>query len=237
MDTIVGLTIIWVGIIIPLVYIATARRLNPSSRSATLRKERLRNHATAIIVVSTLFVTYGIFRNQAKLAANASLNDEVMQLYSIEMETDEVRCIYHNYGHDDPARCLSRLTSSGSNWSKAMFYVEETWYALERGEREFGEWGSDYSRSLEFWADDLERDPTGIFAYYMVANSEAPAEAISGMRTSGVYPDEADPGAWRHLCDRYISVWRNLGANRPLEYPHGADGAAVVCLREHRLLQ
>lgn len=159
-----------------------------------------------------------------------------MQLYSIEMETDEIRCIYHNYGNDDPDGCLTELTDNPRYWSKAIFYVEEAWYALRRGEEEFNEWGSNYSRSLAFWSDDLERDPTGIFSYYIIGNSETPSEAVSEMWASGVYPNETETASWQHLCNRYAHVWQKLGSRRPTQYPHGKNGAALVCLRQHRLL-
>lgn len=138
-----------------------------------------------LLLVLTLYATYGAFRNQARLTAESSLNGDAMQLYQLEIDHRELRCLYYNYGHANPDRCLEHIVSSEERFSLAFLYVEEVWSVLRRAGEDEREWGSTYSRSIDFWRDDVSLDPTGLFAYYAVA-TEGPERAAAFMGSAEV---------------------------------------------------
>lgn len=165
---------------------------------ATLKKAE-RDRAIAIygvfLVIVGAFIAYSAFRNQLKLSAEIALNQEGAGLLNYEMADPDIRCLYDSYGHHNEDQCLRTNTSSAAKWSKAIFYVEEAWFQLEKAKRERGKWGSDYAEEVRYWAEDLGRDPTGLFSYYLVSSSETVADARLEMELAGVcIPD---------LCERY----------------------------------
>lgn len=170
--------------------------------------------ATSMVLLGTLFVTYASFRNQTRLTAEIGLNDEAMQLYGLETAHPELRCLYENYGHYNPERCLANIVSNADTWSLGIFYVEEAWFVLEIARVDERQWGSTYSDSVEFWRDDVEKDPTGLFSYYLVASEEGFGEAQKAMRKAGV--------EIKQLCKNYRKVWvhlRRASANPGLLVP------------------
>lgn len=169
----------------------------------------------SLLAIAGLYVSYATFRNQTRLTAQQALNEEVMSLYVIEMGEPDIRCIYYNYGFPRQRNCLTRIVSDPEKWSLAIFYVEEAWYALKRGRRERIEWGSDYSNTVQFWIEDLGRDPTGLFSYYLVASEETLDDAVNEMRLAGVHAEKSSEWAEKHLCHRFAIVWQALGSNRP----------------------
>jgi hypothetical protein len=201
------IAIVWPGL----------RLVYPHRASAFQRSLRLLVGITGIIA---LYVAYASFRNQSRLTAETDLNSEAMQLYGLEMENKELRCLYFNYGHSDPPACLTSITTSSENWSRAILYVEEVWFVLQKAKEDQIQWGSTYASSIKFWADDVSKDPTGLFSYYLISTTESRAEAAQEMALAGVsIPD---------LCAGFGSV---LWALRSREAaPTEFEGAAKECI-------
>lgn len=162
----------------------------------------------AILLGLTLYATYGAFRNQSRLTAEQNLNSEAMQLYQLEIDNPELRCLYYNYGHTTPGRCLANLISTEEKWSLAIFYVEEVWFVLAKAETDEREWGSTYSETINWWRVDVARDPTGIFSYYVVAGewADEPEGAVQRARD---YMASARVDM-KYMCRRYHRVWEEL---------------------------
>ncbi|HEX6859585.1 MAG TPA: hypothetical protein VF138_05220 [Caulobacteraceae bacterium] len=217
----IGLLISFVGLCLYLwrVEVTPVRWRRGDARALELRKIR-RDRAIGLygvfVVIVGAFVAYSAFRNQLKLSAEVELNQEGSGLLDYEMADENIRCLYDNYGHYDSDHCLRVNASSSDHWSKAIFYVEETWFQLEKATRERAKWGSDYAEEVKYWAEDLGRDPTGLFSYYLVSSAPSVADAREEMRLAGVcIPD---------LCERYSYVLQAL--------PQGSrDGQrALACL-------
>ena len=165
---------------------------------------------TSLVLLGTLFVTYASFRNQTRLAAEVGLNVEAMEVYQLELAHPELRCLYDNYGHANYEACLTRIVADPAIWSRAIFYVEEAWFILDIARVDERQWGSTYSDSIEFWREDVGKDPTGLFSYYLVATAEGGqfSNAVAAMTSAGV--------EIQFLCANYLKVWRALqkqGAN------------------------
>lgn len=173
--------------------------LPPSGRQKFLRSAEFGIIGT-IVLLSTVYVAYASFRNQARMASEANLNDEAMILYQFELEHPELRCLYDNYGHQIYQRCLEQIVSNPDNWSRAIFYIEEAWYVVTVSKDDEREWGSSYSDSIEFWRQDIGKDPTGLFSYYLVATEGTDARAR--MVAAGVRIED--------LCGNYARVWNAL---------------------------
>jgi hypothetical protein len=170
-------------------------------------------------VLLTLFAAYSAFRNQSMLTSEAALSSAGYDLYRLEMSRSEIRCLYFNYGHFNPRDCLSRMASSPDRWSFALFYVEETWFQLSQAPAEGAAWGSNYAETIKYWAQDVSRDPTGMFAYYLVSSSNSLDGARETMHAARVNIP--------NLCTRYRIVWhalRRFGAQPPL-----VSGAGREC--------
>lgn len=165
-----------------------------------------------VAILGAVYIAYASFRNQARMSAEASLNSEAMILYQIEMASPELRCLYDNYGHARYQQCLDTIVSTEENWSRAILYVEESWYVLIASKADEIEWGSAYSDSIEFWREDIGKDPTGLFSYYLVATEGENARAR--MAEAGVEIN--------NLCENYLRVWNTLArrsANPPRQVP------------------
>jgi hypothetical protein len=182
-----------------------------------------------LLTCAALYVSYASFRNQTRLTAQQALNEEGSALLQMEMSNPTLRCIYYNYGFTNEAACKDEILSNPDEWSKMIFYVEETWYALQRAQREYDDWGSDYSDTIAYWMEDVERDPLGLFAYYLVTSSDTLAEAVTDMKTAGVHRDLSIRESVRHLCERFLRVWIPLGSRRPraLEAGGGVWGCII----------
>jgi hypothetical protein len=172
-----------------------------------------------VLVILTLYVAYASFRNQSRLASEASLNSESISLYQIEAARPELRCLYFNYGHENANVCLANLVSSSENWSLAIFYVEESWFILSRATEEHVNWGSSNAAWIRGWAEDIGRDPTGLFSYYLISASNTLADTREWMRQAGV--QIAEP------CENYRRVWAALGEHG--HQPASVSGAALEC--------
>jgi hypothetical protein len=174
---------------------------------------------SALVVLLSLYVAYASFRNQSRLTAEIALNDEGSALFEIEMAHPEIRCLYFNYGYERANPCLNRLAASEEDWSFAIFYVEEGWFILTRAYDDRIQWGSNYAASIEYWAQDVSRDPSGLFSYYLISTSESLSDARETMRQAGV--SIADP------CQKYRHVWGFL-EQRSVQ-PNSISGAAREC--------
>lgn len=162
----------------------------------------------AVLLVITLYVGYATFRNQTRLTAEADLNAEAMQLYELELANPQIRCLYYNYRSEDSNRCLERIVADPQIWSLTIFYVEEAWFVLTKAGRDRDEWGSTYAASVQFWVDDVELDPTGMFSFYLVMSSDTLREARAVLAQTGV-----EMGT-EQLCVNYGRVWRELARRR-----------------------
>ena len=111
------------------------------------------------------------------------------------------------------------MIESEGNWSLAIFYVEESWFILTRALEERLNWGSNYAESIEYWAEDVGRDPTGLFSYYLVSSERTMKDAEEAMVKAGVsIPD---------LCGNFRKVW--LALLQKGKHPRLARGAAREC--------
>jgi hypothetical protein len=174
--------------------------------------------ATAVLVL-TLFVAYAAFRNQSRLSAEAALEQAGYDLYGIEMNEPKLRCLYFNYGHHDPNLCLERIVTDPDLWSLAIFYVEESWFQLEQANKERKEWGATYAEQIKYWAEDVSRDPTGLFAYYLLSSEDSMDDALATMEAASVEIENP--------CDNYRRVWEALA--RKGKHPRIVKGAGLQC--------
>lgn len=179
---------------------------------------------TGVAAVLALFAAYGSFRNQTRLVSEGQLNSEAMILYQLEMQRPGLRCLYDNYGFPEYDACLARITANDENWSLAIFYVEEAWFVLLQSYEDRQNWGSTYVELIDFWRDDVGKDPTGLFTYYQVAgtkrhlsNEARLVEAQQEMDRAGVFI------ARNEICKRYQKV------RQALELANGQSDDRNVC--------
>ncbi len=189
-----------------------------SERLKDLRSDSFKWIGAAIVAV-TLFAGYATFRNQGRLASEAAMSAGGYHLYSLEMSRPEIRCLYFNYAHHDPRGCLERIAKDPELWSFALFYVEESWFQLEQAVTERDEWGSTYAEMIRYWAQDVSRDFTGMFSYYLISSERSLDSALLTMRGADVNI--------RGVCTRFRIVWRSLH-NRGVQPPR-VSGAARQC--------
>jgi hypothetical protein len=175
----------------------------------------------ALLLLLTFFAGYSSFRNQGRLASEAALSAGGYDLYNIEMSRPAIRCVYLNYGYEDARECLTSILSDADSWTFAIYYVEEAWFQLAQAKKEQNEWGSTYAEQVKYWAQDVSRDPTGIFSYYLISSEESLETAQETMEGSGV--SISDP------CTRFKFVWRSL--EQKGELPARVSGAARECAR------
>lgn len=162
-----------------------------------------------ILILGGAYISYGSFRNQTRLSAETSLNQEAQSLmgYEMSIENKDVRCIYYNYGWDDYSECRKIYTSSREKWSSALFYAEEVIFVLTKANSDRDHWGSRYAYDVGYWQEDVSRDPTGLFSYYLVATSDNLSEAKKSMIDAGI--------CIRNMCEGFNAVERSLGENAP----------------------
>lgn len=175
--------------------------------------------ATALLVVLTFYAGYASFRNQGRLSSEAALNDAGYDLFNIEMAKPEIRCIYFNYGHSDPDACLAIIVNDPELWSFAIFYVEESWFQLDNARDEQSEWGSKYAEQIKYWAQDVGRDPAGLFSYYLISSEKTLENAQQTMTNAGV--------SIEGVCMKYRRVWQAL--YRRGKHPPMVSAAAKSC--------
>lgn len=175
---------------------------------------------TVVLVFVGIYAGYASFRNQTRLAAETALNEGADNLFAVEIDHPEIRCLYSNFGHDDPQACVARLAADRDRWSLAIFYVEESWFTLEKAAEDRANWGSQYAGDIAYWADDVSDDPSGLFSYYLV-NQHSLAGAKARMKRAGVcIPD---------LCAGYSKVRGALLKARAA--PAGPDLCATPAAR------
>lgn len=179
---------------------------------------------TVVLVFIGIYAGYASFRNQTRLAAETALNESADQLTQVEFARPEIRCLYPNFGHDDPETCLARLAGDPDRWTLAISYVEETWFTLEKAAADRADWGSQYARAIGYWADDVSDDETGLFGYYLV-NQEGVAGAKARMKGAGVCIAD--------LCDSYATVRAALIEAKAA--PEGPDPCAAPDVRSAAL--
>jgi hypothetical protein len=173
----------------------------------------------AALAILTVYVAYASFRNQSMLSSEEALNDAGYQLYEIEMRQAELRCLYFNYGYSSPRRCLEELVSTPERWSLALFYVEEAWFQLKKANVERSRWGGSYAEEIRYWAQDVERDPTGMFSYYLISSEGSLEDARETMGESAI--------SIGNPCRNFMWVWTAL-RQRGAE-PRHVSGAAREC--------
>lgn len=164
------------------VLLAAAYTIYPQSQTSRRFRRSVVSLGSAAFVIMGLYVGYASFRNQTQISAEASVNEEGMNLYALEVEREELRCLYFNYRAADPVACLDRLIANEGLWSLAIFYVEEGWFLLGKSQRDRLIWGSQYGDSIDYWAADVARDPTGLFTYYAVASEAGEPNPVASAR-------------------------------------------------------
>jgi hypothetical protein len=170
---------------------------------------------TAIAAALAIFVTYASFRNQSRLTAETALNTEGQMLFDMEMANANLRCIYTNFAHDDPAACLAKIVRDPEQWSAVSFYIEGVFWLLEKAEEDERAWGSVYSKEIDYWRSYVNEDPTGLFSYYLVSFHESGQAAREAMRRAAVDIP--------HFCQKYFVV------RRALKQANARPSAAVPC--------
>lgn len=183
-----------VGAIVLLVWRARASRVQSGRWPDDLAKDVF----AVFLAGVTVYVAYASMRNQLRLAAEASINDEGNNIFDKEMADQNLRCVYGNFAFDDPAACLTVNTKDAASWSKIEFYVEEALWTLHKAGKDRAAWQSHYDDDIEYWAQDVEQDPTGLFSYYTVARY--------GVRGGKKYLSDAHI-CIPNLCERYTRVY------------------------------
>lgn len=201
----------WLASTLPFLDRQVRRQLRPAMRIGA-----------ALLVVLTFFAGYSSFRNQGRLSSEAALGAGGYHLYNIEMGKEEIRCVYFNYGYHDASECRESLVKDMHAWTFAIYYVEEAWFQLAQAKREQDEWGATYAEQVKYWAQDVSRDPTGIFSYYLVSSEPSRRKVRETMADSGV--SIADP------CLGFQFIWSALERRKKL--PTAVSGAAKECAAE-----
>lgn len=149
------------------------------------RSIKLRRHFSAAslaltfsIAVAGVYVTYSIFRNQAQQNSEFALNNHGTNFVNWERERPEIICLYVWHAFDDPAECRSLIFASPSSYRATMLYIEETLFLLETAVTDRSRWGSRYAQDIDYWAEDISDDPTGMFAYNLVSENADPQAAV-----------------------------------------------------------
>lgn len=124
---------------------------------------------SAALAIIAIYLTYAVFRNQAKQAEEAALNQRAATILLMESSDQNIRCLYEWRGFDAPENCLQKNLDK-DQWSKTQLYIEETinffWEARVDGQH----YGANNFHGMTEWADDISKDPTGLFSYYLVEN-------------------------------------------------------------------
>ncbi len=220
-DTLDATVITGLAFAIVAAIVVTLTLLFPRSTSVRRFRTDLITWAGAAVLILTFFAGYASFRNQGRLASEAALNDAGYDLFNIEMSNEGIRCLYFNYGYDRPRECLENIVIDSKSWSLALFYVEESWFQLANAQDEREEWGATYAEEIRYWAQDVSRDPTGLFAYYLVSSENSLENARATMEAADV--------SINNLCLRYRIVWRAL--RRRAAQPSRVSRAAKECGR------
>lgn len=172
-----------------------------ASKKLTWPEKEIREIIVIFFGFTTLYIAYASMRNQLRLAAEADINQEGFVIYNIEMSDPNVRCLYGNFGFDDPNNCLNINTSNAGSYSKAEFYVEESLYALHKSVQDAKTWHSHYEDDIFYWQQDVEQDPTGLFSYYIVSRY--------GLEKGKKYFSDANL-CIVNICNKYESVYNRL---------------------------
>lgn len=216
----IDLVVFGVIVVVPLL-LATRLIVSNLIRGERLRLLLSENLVITLIGLLAVYVAYASLRNQTRQAAEIALNADSSELFAYEMEDGaNLRCLYDNFGWDAPEACRAAFTADPKSWSKALYYVEESLFILRKAQRDRAQWGSSYGEEIGYWQEDVSRDPTGLFSYYLVAGADSLAEAKADMREAGV--------CMPNLCDGYRLVAAALGEHRDRKRPPACDTAQAV---------
>ena len=219
LDTVVRVGLVLLSLLAA-AWLSSTMPLLPQTTRRRLRSDIMRVGG-ALLLLLTFFAGYSSFRNQGRLASEGSLSSGGYHLYNLEMTKPAIRCVYLNYGYENAHECLESLVKDADSWTFAIYYVEEAWFQLMQSKKEQDEWGSTYAEQVKYWAQDVSRDPTGIFSYYLISSEGSLEEARETMINSGV--NISNP------CTRFKDVWRAL--ERKGRLPARVSGAARECAR------
>lgn len=197
----------------------------PQAASVRQWWSEIKTVAGGFVLLLTLYVAYGTYRNQLRQASEIALSANGSNMLALEMANPKIRCLYYNYRQEDPVACLDRLAQNPDDWSFAIFYVEEVWFALQTAITERQDWGSEYAINISYWAQDVGRDPTGLFSYYVVSTEPSLEAAQNAVRSGGVQIVD--------LCGNYLRVWAALGRHNA--QPRKISRAAAECAQKSRI--
>ncbi|WP_156400546.1 hypothetical protein [Caulobacter sp. Root655] len=152
-----------------------------------------------------LLLTYWSVRIQSRLAADIALNASGEIFVEHETAKENFRCIYVWHAHSDNDKCIKNIMKDGSSYSEEMLYIEEVFFILKKAKSDRKIWGSGYAKEIEYWANDVSADPTGIFSYQLVV--ENPKDFEREMKDAGVSIDRV------RLCRNYRKIWTILARN------------------------
>ena len=155
------------------------------------------------VVLTGLYVTYSVFRNQAQQNAEIELNNHGSDFVSWERSSPEIICLYEWHAYDEPDKCRRNILMDPIKYRNAMLYMEEAIFLLETARSDRERWGSRYAEDVKFWAEDISADPTGLFAYNLVSENDDPQDTA---RRAGLDMSRD------HLCKGFASAIMDLRA-------------------------
>ncbi len=162
-----------------------------------------------------MFYAHAAIQHSNLQDAETRISDQGFILGGYEMESAHIRCIYDWYDGVNPDECLSAIFEASPNptrdaWTKVLLYVEEVFWQFDTSRRYSELYGAAYSDDIEYWRADVERDPTGIFAFSIVseagdlipANPDRTPEQIAGCMLTNYGVQDLG----RNLCRGYRNV-------------------------------
>lgn len=163
-----------------------------------------------IAATMAIFLTYATVRLQTVLAADVSYDQIGVSFVQDEMENETFRCLYTWHAFDDPIACRERIFSSVDSYSKTMLYMEEVVFFLEEAKNDRRVWGNSYWEDIQYWADSVSVDHTGLFSYLIVVNAAPGSDPMEVVRAASLTISR------KRLCANYRAVTEHLdrvGAN------------------------
>jgi hypothetical protein len=193
-----------------LAWLSTGSRFasrHPRWRALRRRRKGLFQVLIGSAAILGTLVAYGSLRNQMLQNAETSSNDTATHFVNWERENPLIRCLYtwdSNFVNYDS--CRQMIVSNQDNLSEITLYIEEVLFFLEQSRRYQRVYGSPYNADVDFWREDIQEDPTGIFAFtfYNIYRGELP-EAIE--RTGLNIPN---------LRERHAMVESEVRASAPV---------------------
>jgi len=145
--------------------------LRKTALAKALSKPKLTSTQVVAVFLTVLgiYIAYGSLRNQMRMSAEAARNSDAYLLLEWEKDKPYIRCLYTWYSDIVSGEaCLQEIVGDSQKFTETLLYVEEVFWILQASKRDAELYKSPYSSDIQFWRDDIEEDPTGIFSFHLI---------------------------------------------------------------------